>query len=273
MLSHFKNRWTPIFLEHGKLHVFGSSLRWIDKDGNHLHIPSAECSVIMLGPGTSITHEAIHIASESNMLLFWVGQDGFKLYSFGINPTNNNKNLLKQIEYFQNKKKRENIARKMFLYRFPDIDVKGKNIQSIMGLEGDMVKNIYASLSSQYGVLWKGRKYDTKNIFLGDCTNYCLNILNVAMYAYCSSCILMMGFSPSIGFIHNNHSLSFSFDIADLFKRETSMELSFRIASSGEEKPSIDFLIKSLKEIVENKKINEKIVNFLEKIFDDNSDS
>ena len=44
-----------------------------------------------------------------------------------------------------------------------------------------------------------------------------------------------MGFSPGIGFVHTGKSLSFVYDVADLYKTETTVPAAFRaIASAGE---------------------------------------
>ena len=53
------DRWTPVYLEHGRLEVDASSVKWISADGLLCRIPAATVSAILLGPGTTITHAAV----------------------------------------------------------------------------------------------------------------------------------------------------------------------------------------------------------------------
>lgn len=263
----FKQRWTPIFLEHGKIHVEGSGVRWIDKDGCKIVLPVASISCLLVGPGTSITHEAIRVCANSNTLIAWVGREGFKFYSMGVVNTERSKNIEKQAKFFSSPKKKKKICQDMFQYRFEEV-LEGKTINQIRGEEGKRIKKIYLKYRVLYGVPWQGRKYDKKNIFACDNINYALNISNYALYAYCLSCILCMGFSPSLGFIHSGHSLSFVFDIADLFKVETSIKSSFYTVGSFQKRPTIDTLLSNLKMFIESENLSKKMPEFLGSIFD-----
>ena len=48
--------------------------------------------------------------------------------------------------------------------------------------------------------------------------------------------IVAAGYSPAIGFIHTGRSLSFVYDIADLYKTETAIPVAFEAAAEGPEK-------------------------------------
>jgi len=52
-LAPAKDRWTPIYLEHGRLEVDDSSVKWIGKDGLITRLPVATVSALILGPGTT----------------------------------------------------------------------------------------------------------------------------------------------------------------------------------------------------------------------------
>jgi len=94
----FNKRWTPIYLEHGKIHVEGSGVRWINKDGQKIVLPVASISCILVGPGTSITHEAIRVCANSNTLIAWVGREEFKFYSIGDEKNIKNKVVISGVE-------------------------------------------------------------------------------------------------------------------------------------------------------------------------------
>lgn len=263
----FKDRWTPIYLEHGKIRVDGSGLKWIDKDGNNVILPIASISCILIGPGTSITHEAVLTCANSNTLLVWVGREGLKFYSAGTINVEKNSNIEKQAKYFSSIKNRKEICYKMFQYRFKE-EIKDKTIEQLRAEEGIRVKKLYIEYKTLYGTIWNGRKYDKNDIFVCDNINYALNISNYSLYAYCLSCILCMGFSPSLGFIHSGHSLSFVFDIADLFKDNTSIKNSFYTVGSSDKKPDVDSLLTNLKMFIENEKISKRLPDFLNGLFE-----
>jgi CRISPR-associated protein Cas1 len=264
----FKDKWTPIYLEHGKVHVDGSGVRWIDSSGNKIILPVASTSCILLGPGTSISHEAIRTCANSNTLVMWVGREGFKFYAIGVINREQNKYIENQAKYFSSPQKRKLICQKLFEYRFRE-KIGDKSIDQIRGEEGIRVKNIYMEYHLLYGTPWYGRRYDPDDIFSSDNINYSLNISNYSLYSYCLSCILYMGFSPSLGFLHSGHNLSFVFDIADLFKNDTSIKSSFYTVSKDNIRPSVDLLLSNLKMFIEKEKVNDKMSNFLSTLFDE----
>ena len=57
-LSMVRDRWTPLYLEHGRLEVDDSSVKWISSQKLVCRIPVATVSALILGPGTTITHAA-----------------------------------------------------------------------------------------------------------------------------------------------------------------------------------------------------------------------
>ena len=50
-LAMARDRWTPVYLEHGRLEVDDSSVKWISADGLLCRIPAATVSAILLGTG------------------------------------------------------------------------------------------------------------------------------------------------------------------------------------------------------------------------------
>jgi len=63
-LAPAKDRWTPVYLEHGRVEVDDASIKWIQKDGLVCRIPVATLSALILGPGTTVTHAAIKAAAQ-----------------------------------------------------------------------------------------------------------------------------------------------------------------------------------------------------------------
>lgn len=127
-LPFVKDRYPFIYLERGRLEIDDSSVKWIDSDCNVVRLPIATISTILMGPGTSVTHEAIKVLSQANTLLCWVGEDGLLFYSTGVSPTSNTRNVRLQANLSSRIKTRTEVARRMFCERFDDIDVSSCTI-------------------------------------------------------------------------------------------------------------------------------------------------
>lgn len=257
-LSPANDRWTPVFLEHGRLEVDDSSIKFIGADGTVFRLPVATISSVLLGPGTTVTHAAIKACSDSNTSVCWVGASTLRFYACGIAPTHDNSNARLHAELYASVHKRNAIARKMFTVRFPDIDVTSKTIQQLRGLEGERVRRLYSEMGVKYGVTWKGRNYSQDNWELADSINRAVSAANACLYGLCSAVICSMGFLPSLGFIHASGSLPFVYDIADMYKPETTLPAAFSAVSQKPD-PDDDEIITILKQFVEDRKLMDRI--------------
>jgi CRISPR-associated protein Cas1 len=159
-LAPAKDRWTPLYLEHGRLEVDDSSVKWIGSDGLVWRVPVATVSALLLGPGTTITHAAIKACADSNTPVCWIGEEGMRFYAAGVTPNSDNSQARRHVAAYADRKKRDEIARRMFLQRFPQETVEAHNLNALRGMEGLRVRAKYAELGEKYGVTWKGRNYD-----------------------------------------------------------------------------------------------------------------
>lgn len=114
-LPQIKDRYPFLYLERGRLEVDDSSVKWIDSDGRVIPLPIATIESILLGPGTSITHEAIKVLAMVNCMVSWVGEDSLLYYAVGQTPTQNTRNLIKQLSLYSDpKKKTKDCAKNVF---------------------------------------------------------------------------------------------------------------------------------------------------------------
>jgi CRISPR-associated protein Cas1 len=226
-LPQVKDKYPFIYLERGRLEIDDSSIKWIDNDRNLVRIPVSTLNAILLGPGTSVTHEAIKVMTAANCMVCWVGEDSMLFYAVGQSPTSDTRNMRKQMELAANPKRRVEVARRMFQYRFPNEEISGKSLQELMGMEGKRVKALYEEKAQIYGVGWKGRRFVPGKFEIGDITNQILTSANAALYGILTSAIYSMGYSPHIGYVHSGSPLPFVYDIADLYKDEISIDLAF----------------------------------------------
>ncbi|SET13656.1 type I-E CRISPR-associated endonuclease Cas1e [Thorsellia anophelis] len=228
-LPQVKDKYPFIFLERGRLEIDDSSLKWLDADGNIIRLPVATLNTILLGPGTSVTHEAIKTAASSNCSICWVGEDSLLFYAAGIQPTASTRNFRRQAILSCNKKNSLEIARRMFNYRFPEVDLSAKSLKEMMGMEGSRVRALYQERAQKYGVGWKGRNFTPGKMELSDTTNKILTSANAALYGIICSSVHAMGYSPHLGFIHSGSPLPFVYDLADLYKEYLCIDLAFAL--------------------------------------------
>jgi CRISPR-associated protein Cas1 len=216
-----------IYLERGRLEIDDSSVKWIDCEGNLVRLPVATINCLLLGPGTSVTHEAIKVMAASNCCVCWVGEDSLLFYGVGASPTANTRNMRIQMELAANEKKRLEVARRMFFKRFPGEDISTKTLKELMGMEGKRVRALYDAYAQKYKVGWGGRNYVPGRFELSDFTNRILTSANAAVYGILTSAIYSMGFSPHIGFVHSGSPMPFVYDMADLYKEKLCIDLAF----------------------------------------------
>ena len=232
MLPRVSDRIPSVYIEHAKINVDDASIKVLDSDGLEHSIPAATVMNIMLGPGTSITHEAIKAASKLNTCISWVGEESLFFYSHGKSPTASVKNIRQQVKLHSNLKLRTNVARNMYSYRFSLDDIKNKTISQMMGMEGIRIKNMYSDLSKKYSVPWMHRKSQTSKWDSIDVVNQTITAMNSYLYSLILSSVYALGYIPQIGFIHTSGGLPFVYDIADLYKEYICFEPAFKYASN-----------------------------------------
>lgn len=226
-LPQIKDKYPFIYLERGRLEIDDSSIKWIDADAHVVPLPVATLNCILLGPGTSVTHEAVKIATAANCAICWVGEDSLLFYAAGFVPTADTRNLRQQLELAAEPTASLDVARRFFLRRFPDADLQGKTLPQMMGMEGSRVRSLYQAKAEQYQVGWKGRQFVPDKFDLSDVTNQILTASNAALYGILCSAVHSLGYSPHIGFIHSGSPLPFIYDLADLYKEHLCIDLAF----------------------------------------------
>jgi CRISPR-associated protein Cas1 len=228
-LPQVKDKYPFLYLERGRLEIDDSSIKWIDSTNNVVPLPVATLNALLLGPGTTVTHDAVRTAVAANCAICWVGEDTLLFYAAGFLPTADTRNLKKQIALSADSKKSIEVARRMFARRFPDADLQGKSLPELMGMEGNRVRALYQQKAEQYQVGWKGRNFTPGKFETSDLTNQILTSTNAALYGILCSGVHSMGYSPHIGFIHSGSPLPFVYDLADLYKAELCIDLAFQL--------------------------------------------
>lgn len=228
-LPQVKDKYPFLYLERGRLEIDDSSVKWIDSENNVVPLPVATLNALLLGPGTTVTHDAIKTAVSANCAVCWVGEDSLLFYAAGFLPTADTRNFKQQIELSANPEKSLEVARRMYARRFPDAELTGKNLKEMMGMEGYRVRALYQQKAEEYQVGWKGRTFTPGKFDLSDITNQVLTAANAALYGILCSAVHSMGYSPHIGFIHSGSPLPFVYDLSDLYKENLCIDLAFAL--------------------------------------------
>lgn len=215
----------------------------IDRDENAVvlvnrertvRVPAAYLAVVLIGPGTRITHAAVTLLGDSGTSLCWVGEQGVRLYASGLGVSRGSKLVLRQAHLVTRPSERLGVARRMYAMRFPGEDTEGLSMQQLRGREGTRVRRCYRQHSQRTGVPWTKRDYRPGEPFAaGDDVNRLLSAANSALYGICHAVITGIGASPALGFVHTGNAISFVLDIADLYKADFTIPLAFDLAAAG----------------------------------------
>lgn len=271
-LPRMGDRISFLYFEHARINRQDSAITIADSRGI-IKVPAALVSVILLGPGTEITHRAVELIGDTGTSILWVGERGVRQYAHGRALTHSSRYLEKQAKLVSNTRLRLGVARKMYQMRFDNEDVSRLTMQQLRGREGSRVKNIYRKFSNQYGVKWTGRSYKVDDFSNGSVVNQALSSANVCMYGLVYSVISSLGISPGLGFVHTGHDLSLLYDIADLYKAEITIPIAFKIASQYDTDDDIGRITRlKVRDAFTDGKIIKRIVKDIQYLLDIDAD-
>lgn len=233
-LPTIKERITFLYVERCLVNRQDSAVTITDTRGT-AYVPAASLGVLMLGPGTNVSHRAMELLGDVGASIVWVGERGVRYYAHGRPLTHSSRLIVRQAELVSNRYKRLSVARKMYQIRFPGENVSHLTMQQLRGREGSRIRSLYRRLSKEFGVPWKGREYNPDVFEDATAVNQALSTAHVCLYGAVHSVITALGCSPALGFVHMGHERSFVYDIADLYKAEITIPIAFRIASEVDE--------------------------------------
>jgi CRISPR-associated protein Cas1 len=255
-----KDRNSMIFVGMGRIDVRDGAFVVIDEvNGERMHIPVGSVVCIMLEPGTRVSHAAIKLAAQVGTLLIWAGEAGVRLYAAGQPGGARSDKLLYQAKLALDENLRLKVVRKMFELRFSEPAPERRSVDQLRGIEGARVRKTYELLAKQYGVEWRGRKYDPKDWEKGDIVNQCISAATACLYGVTEAAILAAGYAPAIGFIHSGKPLSFVYDMADIVKFDAVVPEAFKIAAKRPRSPDREVRIACRSIFRETKLLNRLI--------------
>lgn len=221
-----------LYVERCRIEQLDLSIELVDKEGR-TPVPAAALGVLMLGPGTTITHAAVKALAENGCSILWCGEENVRFYASGLGETRKGYRLLHQARCVCDEALHREVAWRMYELRFGYRLEEDVSLASLRGMEGVRMREAYAEASELYGVPWTGRRYNRHNWYQADPINKALSAANACMYGICHAAIVSGGYSPGLGFIHTGKQLSFVYDIGDIYKTEITIPTAFRITAES----------------------------------------
>ncbi|MDZ7642274.1 MAG: type I-E CRISPR-associated endonuclease Cas1e [Desulfurivibrio sp.] len=220
-----------LWLDRGQLEVENGCLRFVTVGNGELaagdyQIPHQTVSIVLLGPGSSVTHDALRILARHGCALAAIGEGAVRFYTAQPLMPDSSAVARAQVRLWSNQKSRMEVARAMYAIRFGEI-VRTREIEVLRGQEGARIKRSYQLAAERYGIAWRGRCYDRADPEATDLANQALNHAATAMSAAASVAVAAVGAIPQLGFIHEDSGQSFVLDIADLYRHDVVLDIAF----------------------------------------------
>jgi len=199
-------------------------------------IPLQAVSMILLGPGSTVSHDALRLLAHARTALAAVGEDGVRLYTAPPLIPDRSGLARLQARLWADEDLRLMLARRMYAWRLGEV-LPHRDLNVLRGIEGARMKESYALVARQIGVTWKGRHYDRARPNAADLPNQALNHAASAVEAAAAIAVSATSTIPQLGFIHEDPGQAFVLDIADLFRDTLIIPCAFKAAKQVRNHP------------------------------------
>lgn len=226
-----------IWLERGELGVINGCLHFVrgkDSPTPSLdQIPHQAVSMILLGPGSTVSHDALRLLARHGTLLAAVGVDGVRSYTAPALLPDRSDVARRQAELWGSPKRRISVARHMYALRLGEV-LPHRDLDTLRGIEGSRVKATYRLMAEKFGIDWEGRRFDRNNPHADDLPNQAINHAATAVQAAAAIAVQSLAAVPQLGFIHEDSGQAFVLDIADLFRDHITLSIAFSAVKQAE---------------------------------------
>lgn len=270
-----KDRHGLLWLSRGNLVVEDGTLHFLaakgpDFDSGDYAIPFQMLSLVLLGPGTTISHDALRILARHGTGVVAVGQNGVRMYSAPPLGRETSSLARRQADLWSCPDTRLVVARRMYGWRLRE-EVPVSQIEVLRGIEGMRMKEVYKLQARKHGIDWKARRYDRANPESADLPNQAINHAATAVEAAAMIAVAATGTIPQLGFIHEDASIAFPLDISDLFRDDITIPGAFQAVQmfQREQKMTIErYTRKHIGRIMREKQVIPKMIDRIKELFD-----
>ena len=234
-------------------------------------IPFQTLSMILLGPGSTVSHDALRLMARHGTALVAVGEDGVRCYTAPPLMPDSSEIARRQMRAWGDPDgSRITIARRMYAMRLGEL-VPHTAIDILRGIEGARMRQTYKNLAQQYGIQWRGRRYDRNKPLAADIPNQAINHASVAVTSAAVIAVMAVGAIPQLGFIHEHSGDAFALDIADLFRDTVLLPAAFKSAKAVMADPKLDIERQARRtagEMLRSQRVVSKMIDRIKKLFE-----
>ncbi|MFN4005637.1 MAG: type I-E CRISPR-associated endonuclease Cas1e [Hylemonella sp.] len=265
-----------LWLEYGKLSVEDGTLRFVAAksetlDAGDYAIPYQAVSMILLGPGTSLTQDVLRLCARHGTLIAAVGEGGVKSYTAPPMGQGRSEVARRHAECWADPKLRLDTARKLYAWRFGRV-LPHRDIETLRGIEGARMKESYKLVAQRFGIRWEGRRYDRENPGSADLPNQAINHAASFVEAAADLAVASIGALPPLGFIHEDSSNAFTLDVADLWRVDVTLPLAFGAVRAIEQKQTDLTLEREVRrraaKLFRQEKLVSRMIDRIKELFD-----
>lgn len=226
-----KDRHGVVWLDRGELSVQDGTLVFVSAGGvlevGHYDLPYQGVSCVLLGPGSTVTHDALRLLARHGTGLVITGTEGVREYASMPFGPDRSALARQQARLWADPERRTWVARRMYAMRLGEV-LPATDLNALRGIEGARVKQSYQLLAQRHGLEWTGRSYDRNAPDSNNDQNNAINHASAAVVGAAQVATAAAGAIPQLGFIHEDSGISFSLDIADLFREDVTLPSAFR---------------------------------------------
>jgi CRISPR-associated protein Cas1 len=273
-----RDRHGLIWLSRGALSVEDGTLRFRSAGSPQMAsgdyaIPFQMVSLVLIGPGTTLTHDVLRLLGRHGTGLVAVGEDGVRVYTAPpLGPDDSALARRQARAWADADGARLLIARRLYAWRIGEV-LPHTDIAVLRGIEGARAKESYRLTAERFGVTWNGRRYDRANPASADLPNQAINHAATAVEAAAAVAVAATAALPQLGFIHEDSAASFTLDIADLFRDTATLPIAFQAAklALNEPKLSVDQHVRRVAgRMFKEKEIIHAMIGRIKDLFDAN---
>ena len=238
-----------LWLSRGALTVRDGTLRFERREepdesspleGGDYGIPFQSLSMILLGPGSTVSHDALRLLARHGTALVAVGEDGVRCYTAPPLMPDTSEIARRQMRAWSDPDgDRIDVARRMYALRLGEV-LPHRDLDALRGIEGARAKQMYRILADRHGITWRGRRYERTNPMAADIPNQAINHASVAVTSAAVIAVTAVGAILQLGFIHEHSGEAFALDIADLFRDTVLLPSAFASAKLVVDNPALN---------------------------------
>ncbi|KQT88476.1 type I-E CRISPR-associated endonuclease Cas1e [Aurantimonas sp. Leaf443] len=232
-----------VFLDRGRLTVEDGCLTFDCAGGGMVPagrygLPHQSVSLMLLGPGSSVSHDALRLLARHGVGLAAIGADGVRFYTAQpLLPDFSHLARAQARLWADERRGRPLVARRMYALRLGEV-LPHRDIAVLRGIEGARMKETYRIEAERAGIAWHGRRYDRQNPNAADLPNQALNHAASAVEAAAAIAVASTATIPQLGFIHEDSGQSFVLDVADLVRDTVTIPVAFKAAALARKRPA-----------------------------------